>query len=332
MSTLDEFAKELEAAIGGNDARQAVSDYIDTGFPPLNKIICGDLAGGIPQGRLMEMYGPSSSGKTAIATKWMIHAQQQGGVAGFMDHERSFDVELAKSMGLRDEFPFWIYKRPKTWEESNMLMAKAAQAIRKSKTIPEKAPIFFVFDSIAAAVPKSTAEKEIDEYNMNDTTALARVTSTTLKSIAQYAEQFNFTVLYLNQIRTKPGVVYGDPTTTPGGMAMEFYSTLRIALSRKKIVDENKVFIGQEITMKTVKNKMTRPFQEVSFKMMFDELGNASFDVTASTLDWLIAKEKLVMSGPRVMWIDGKSYHKKALVAHIEATGQQAELVRLCHT
>lgn len=335
MSTLEDFAKELEKAIGENDDRQAVFEFIDTGFPPLNRIISGEFENGLPQGRLMEMYGPSSSGKTAIATKWMIMAQEQGGVAGFMDHERSFDVDLAKSMGLRDDFPFWIYKRPKTWEESNMIMAKAAQLIRSKKVIDPNAPIFFVFDSIAAAVPKSTADKEIDEYNMNDTTALARVTSTTLKSIAQYAEEYNFTVLYLNQIRTKPGVVYGDPTTTPGGQAMEFYASLRIALSRKKIMEERngeKIFVGQEITMKTVKNKLTRPFQEVSFRMMFDDNGTARFDVTGSTVDWLIQKGKLASSGPRVTWIDGKQYFKKALVAHIEATNQQVELVRLCRT
>jgi len=335
MSALDDLAKELEKAIGANSDKQAVTNFIDTGFPPLNKIVSGDFSNGLPQGRLMEMYGPSSSGKTAIATKWMIQAQQQGGVAGFMDHERSFDVDLAKSMGLTDEFPFWIYKRPRTWEESNMLMAKAAEIIRKSGKFAPDAPILFVFDSIAAALPKSTVEKEIDEYNMNDTTALARVTSTTLKSIAQYAEDHNFTVLYLNQIRTKPGVVYGDPTTTPGGGAMEFYATTRIALGRKKIMEERggeKVFIGQEITMKTVKNKLTRPFQEVSFRMMFDDNGNASFDVTGSTVDWLVQKGKLASSGPRVTWIDGKQYFKKALVAHIESTGQQAELVKLCQT
>ena len=333
MSAIDSLAKELEGAIGENSSKQAVTNFINTGFPPLNKIISGSFAEGLPQGRLMEMYGPSSSGKTAIATAMMVEAQRAGGVAGFMDHERSFDVDLAKNMGLNDTSPFWIYKRPKTWEESNMLMAKAAQIIRKSKAIADDAPILFVFDSIAAAVPKSTADKEIDEYTMNDTTALARVTSTTLKSIASHAEDYNFSVLYLNQIRTKPGVVYGDPTTTPGGGAMEFYSTVRIALGRKKLMEERngeKVFVGQEISMKTTKNKLTRPFQEVTFRMMFDDAGNAQFDIVGSTLEWLVNKGKLAASGPRITWVDGKSYFKKALIKEIEATGQQAVLMALC--
>lgn len=326
------LAKALSAVIGSNSENQAVENFIDTGFPPLNQIVSGRPDGGLPQGRLVEMYGPSSSGKTALATMMMIQAQKAGGVAGFMDHERSFDVGLAKNMGLSDQFPFWIYKRPETWEESNTLMAKAAKTIREAKAIPEKAPILFVFDSIAAALPKSMAEKEMDEYTMNDTTALARVTSTTLKAIAQFSERFNFTVLYLNQIRTKPGVVYGDPTTTPGGGAMEFYSTVRIALGRKKIMEERggeKQFVGQEISMKTSKNKLTKPFQEIAWRMMFDENGTGYFDVTGSMIDYLVAKGKLTSSGPRIAWTDGKSYFKKALIQHINENSLQAELAAL---
>lgn len=335
--SIEAMAKALQAAIGENSENQQVENFIDTGFPPLNQIICGHETGGLPQGRLMEMYGPSSSGKTALATMMMINAQQSGGVAGFMDHERSFDVEMATNMGLSTKFPFWIYKRPKTWEESNTLMAKAAKTIREAKVIAPNAPILFVFDSIASALPKSMLDKEMDEYTMNDTTALARVTSTTLKTIAQFSDQFNFTVLYLNQIRTKPGVVYGDPTTTPGGGAMEFFSTVRIALGRSKIMEERdtgggkkeKVFIGQEITMKTVKNKLTRPFQEIKLRMMFREDGTGYFDTTTSMLDWLVQKGKLESTGPRITWTDGKSYFKKALALHIESNNLQAELRKL---
>lgn len=326
------LAKALAGAIGENNEHQEVSNFIGTGFPPLNQIISGKHDGGLPQGRLIEMYGPSSSGKTALATMMMIQAQKAGGVAGFMDHERSFSVSLAKNMGLDTTFPYWIYKLPETWEQSNTLMAKAAKAIRESKAIAPTAPILFVFDSIAAALPKSMAEKEMDEYTMNDTTALARVTSTTLKTMAAFSEKYNFTVLYLNQIRTKPGVVYGDPTTTPGGGAMEFYATTRIALGRKKIMEDKggeKTFVGQEISMKTTKNKLTRPFQEISWRMMFDENGSGYFDVTTSMIEHLVDKGKLTASGARITWIDGKSYFKKALAQHINENGLEAELVKL---
>jgi RecA/RadA recombinase len=263
----------------------------------------------------------------------MIQAQQADGIAGFMDHERSFDVGMAKNMGLKDEFPYWIYKRPATWEESNTAMAKAARAIRESNVIAKDAPILFVFDSVASAIPKSTVEKEFDEYSMNDTTALARVTSTTLKSMAAFAEQYNFTVLYLNQVRTAPGVVYGPNTVTPGGKALEFYATVRIELSRKKIMEQReggeKVFVAQEITMETVKNKLTRPFQKVVWRMGFNEDGSGYFDVTTSMIDYLVAKGKLSASGPRVTWIDGKSYFRKVLAKHIDDNGLQAELNKL---
>lgn len=328
MSALDSLAASLENAIGGNSEKQKVDKFVSTSFEPLNQIICGDYLGGMPQGRLVEIYGPSSSGKTAIATLLMIEAQRQGGIAGFMDHERSFNLDLAKSMGLNDTFPLWIYKQPRTWEEGNTAIIKAAEAIRKSKAIADDAPILFVFDSIAAALPKSMVEKGMDEYTMNDTTALARVTSTTLKTMAYYSEEFNFTVIYLNQTRMKPGVVYGDPTTTPGGSSMEFYATVRLAITRKKIVDDDKEFVGQEIAIKTVKNKLTRPFQEVSLRMAFRDDGMAYFDTTTSLINYLIEKGKIPYSKPRVTF-DGKQYFIKALVKHIDDNKLYPELVKL---
>jgi protein RecA len=322
--TLDDLSELLGAAIGGNDENQGVTNWISTGYEPLNNIMSADNTLGLPQGRLIEMFGPSSAGKTLLATMMMIEAQRAGGVAGFMDHERSFALPLAKNLGLNDA-KGWIYKQPKTWEESNMMMAKAAKIIRDNKIIPPTAPILFVFDSIAAAIPKSMITKDMDELSMNDTTALARVTSTTLKMIASHAEEYNFTVLYLNQIRTKPGVVYGDPTTTPGGGAMEFYASIRIALGRKKLFEEiggEKVFVGQEITMKATKNKVARPFQECKLRMMYDANGVAYFDITGSLLDYAIDAKKVASAGARVTWVDGKSYYRKALIKHINETGQ----------
>lgn len=207
--SLEDFAKELEKVIGSNDKGLKVTRWIDTGYPPLNRIISGKYDGGIPYGRLIEIYGPSSSGKTALATMIMAKAQQMGGVAGFFDHERSFDVDLAVNFGLDNGFPRFIYKQPETWEESNTAMGKIAVAVRKNKMIPDDAPIVFVLDSIASAVPKSVFEKDIDEQTMNDTSALSRVTSTTLRSMAALAAKWDFTVIYLNQVREKIGVLFG---------------------------------------------------------------------------------------------------------------------------
>lgn len=332
MASVADLADALLKGIGDNAAGQAVSQFIDTGYPPLNKILSGRYDGGLPFGRMVEVFGESSTGKTALATDWMVRAQKMGGVAGFIDWERSFDVHLAEGFGLNTERPYWIYAKPKTWEEGNIIAAKACKLIRESKVIPADAPILFVFDSIAAALPKSMADKEIDEYSMNDTTALARVTSTTLKAMAHHCEEFNATFLYLNQMRLKPGVVYGDPRTTPGGKAMEFYASGRLALGRQKIMeakDGEKEFIGQNISIQCVKSKFTKPFQECSLRMSFDDLGAARFDVVTSLLEYLIDKKLIDYAKPRVTWSDGKKYFTKELARKLTEEGGFDQLVAL---
>lgn len=323
--TVVDLMADLESALGLNADNQAVENFIDTGYPPLNYAISGRYDGGLPQGRLVEMFGDSSTGKTALATKFMVEAQRMGGVAGFIDWERSFDAGLGQGFGLNIDRPYWLYTKPQTWEEGNVYAAKACKIIRESGVIAPEAPILFVFDSIAAALPKSMVEdskgkeRSIDEYTMNDTTALARVSSTTLKSMAQIADAYNATFLYLNQIRLKPGVVYGDPRTTPGGRAMEYYATVRIALGRSKVMETvggEKDFVGQKITMQVVKSKLTKPFKEAEMRLMYDECEVASFDVVHSTLEYLIEKGAIEYSKPYVTW-NGKKYHVKSLAAEI---------------
>ena len=176
----------FDKATGGNDESATVTDWIDTGFAPLNFALTGHYDRGLPQGRLMEMFGPSSAGKTALATEWMAMAQKMGGVAAFRDWERSFNKEVAEAgFGLDLTSPYWSYKKPRTWEEGNMQAVEYAQWVRENGIIHEKAPILIVLDSIASAVPMSSAGKNMDQMTMNDTTALARVTSTTLKSMAR---------------------------------------------------------------------------------------------------------------------------------------------------
>lgn len=316
-----DLVADLNSAIGANDEADTVSNFIDTGYAPLNEALSGRYDGGLPMGRMIEMFGESSSGKTALATQWMVEAQRMGGVAGFVDWERSFDVNLAKGFGLNDERPFWIYGKPKTWEAGNTFAAKACRAIRASKAIDPKAPILFVFDSIASSVPQSMLtdskgnEREIDDYTMNDTSSLSRVTSTTLKVMAQYCEEYNATFLYLNQMRLKIGVVFGDPRTTPGGKAMEFYATNRMAIGRTKLmqqVDGQKEFVGQNIAIQVTKSKLTKPFKECEIRMSYDDLGVARFDPAYSLME-LLLKRKL-LSSPRngyVEW-EGKQYTKRA--------------------
>lgn len=322
--SMEELLGSLSKTLGENAPVQSVTKFIDTGYPPLNKVISGRFDGGLPYGRIVECYGPSSSGKSALATEWMVQAQKLGGVAIFIDWERSFDVGLAKGFGLNDERPYWLYFKPETWEKGNILAANACKIIRESDIIDPEAPILVVFDSVASAIPNSMIGKQIDEYTMNDTTALARVASTTLKTMAHHAEHFNATFLYLNQTRMRPGTIYGDPITTTGGSAMEFYATTRMALSRKKITenkDGGKTFVGQTITVKCVKSKLTKPFQECTLDMVYDDLGVARFDSVGSTVQYMCDVGLLEKSGPRVTWTDGKKYFVKELVKKVYDEG-----------
>lgn len=335
---INALSKALTGAIGSNDTEPEIKNYLSTGFAPLNKIISGDYTKGFPYGRIAEIAGPSASGKTLIATQMMAEAQRQGGVAIFVDWERTFNGQWASRFGMECTFPKLIYKLSETWEEGNTVIMQAAEAIRKSKSIAEDAPIVAVLDSIAAAVPQSMMydakgnKRPIDSYNMNDTTALARVTSTTLKSINQYVAEFNMIVIYLNQIRTKPGVVYGDPTTTPGGGATEFYCTTRLFTGVKKIMDKTggaNDFIGREIGVTNKKSKITKPFGTTDFRLVYDDDGVAKLDFTTSMIEYLMEIGRLPkLTQGRTTW-EGADYYVKALAKKIDAEGKYPALEAL---
>lgn len=325
------IADALKGEIGENDKQQKVRFWVDTGFPPLNKAISGSYKQGFPVGRIVEMFGPESSGKTAIATQAMISAQKAGGVAWFNDHERSFMSDLAEKQGLDTE-NLWIFKTPDTFEQSVTTTIKGIKAIREKKLIPEDAPIVVVFDSLASMVPQSKFAKEVDEQSMNDSLALAKACSNVFSTLSIYAEKYQVCMIVLNQEREKPGVIYGDPTTTPGGRAPKFYSSVRVQVGRKKIIEKdgkNKEFMGQEITSKIVKNKLSKPFKEAAWRFMFREDGTGYFDVTGSMIDYLVGLGILKQSGARITWTDGKSYFKKQLIAKIDSEGLQSELMAM---
>lgn len=332
----DKMAAALMAAVGENSKGTEPTNWLDMGYAPLNEMISGNPAKGLAAGRMYEIAGPSASGKTLLATQAMIAAQRAGGAAIFVDWEQTFNQEFAGRLGLNCNAPYFTYRRAETWEEGNTVAMKAAAAMRKAG-LPEDAPIVAVLDSIAAAVPKSMLydakgnRREIDEYTMNDTTALARVTSTTLKSINQLVGQLNVTAIYLNQIRTKPGVVYGDPTTTPGGGAMEFYATTRLFTGRKKemqLEDGEKVMKAALIGIESKKNKLNRPFMHAELRLAYKDDGLAYLDFTTGYIDALVAKGKLEEKAGRVTW-EGKTYWKAALAKKIDEEGRQSELVKL---
>ena len=314
-----------------NDSIQSVKVWLDTGFPPLNKAISGKYDGGFPVSRMVEIAGPESSGKTLIATMAMKNAQQAGGIAIFQDHERSFDSVIANKYGLLtgDGDP-WIFKTPRSFEESVTSVIKTVAEIREQKLIEPTAPIVVVFDSLASMVPKSKLEKNVDEQSMHDKLALASATSAVFPVLAQHASDLNMLVLFLNQVRLKPGIAFGDPRTTPGGEAIKFYPSVRIQLSRAMIKNkETKEVTGQEITAYVIKNKVSAPFKEATWRYMFEanEAGHF-FEMTGSLLDYIKAKGLIEMEGTFFKWNGGK-FNRGSLIKKIDAEGTYDQLVAL---
>lgn len=328
MSGYDDFLK----AIGGNDKIQSVEAWLSCGYPPLNKAVSGDYFKGFPVGRIVEIAGPESSGKTRLATEVMISAQKAGGMAIFMDHERSFDAEMAEEIGLDLTPGPWVFKKPKTFESSVASAQNICSEARERKVITPDAPIVVVFDSLASMVPQSKFAKGIEDHNMADMTALARATSSAMPALAMVAEQFHALLIFLNQIRDVPGVVYGPKTSTPGGKALKYYASVRIQLSAKKITEKDGAsseVIGQQVTAECIKNKVARPFEKADWTFIFGDDGVGRLDVVASMVDYLVSEGKIDKSGKYLVW-EGKNIYQSVLVKKLsEADDGVDQLTKL---
>lgn len=332
--TDDEMAKMLAAGIGVNDAESTVTQYLDTGFPPLNVAMSSKKDGGFPVKRIVELAGPPSAGKTALATRAMAAAQKMGGIAGFHDHERSFSSVLAPKLGLDLSPGRWIFRTPQTFEHSLDTFRKAAEFIRSKKMIDDEAPLCWVFDSLASMVPYSAMfdnkdnERDATSRNMNDNTALARATSAHFPALAQMAEEYNVAMIFLNQIRTKLGVMYGDPRTTPGGEAPKYYASTRIFLGASQIKDaKTKEVLGQEVTANVIKNKVARPFLSATWRFAYLPDGTGRFDVERSMVDFLVNEGVIPKARPGYIEVDGKQYTYDQAARKYETEGRTQELL-----
>jgi protein RecA len=337
MASAADIAKALEGLIGSNDDEATVDTFLDTGYAPLNYALSSRWDGGLAVGRQVEIAGPSTSGKTAIATRAMIAAQKMGGIAGFMDHERSFSGMLAQRIGLDTTPGRFLYKKPRTFEDSLTLAVKAGELIRTKKLIAPEAPICLVFDSLASMVPQSALidmktgkDKDMTDRNMNDNTALARATSAHLPAFNLYIEELGICAIFTNQIRMKIGVVYGDPRKTPGGEAPYFYDTQKLMLGAAskitKGTGENAEVLGVEVQGVVAKNKVSRPFLKASWRFVFQPDGFGKFDIERSLIEFLVKEKLLEDKGQgRVLW-DGKAVHKETLARKIEAANALSEL------
>ena len=240
-----------------------VKRWISTGSKLLDYTISNKRDGGLPEGRIIEIFGPPSIGKSHIAIQIARTTQQMGGIVVYIDTENATSVENLELLGV-DISNRFVYVDTHCTEE---VLSIAEATILKAKAMDKDVPITIVWDSVAASSPKAEL---VGDYDKESIGLQARAISKGMRKITGVIGSQNVLFVILNQIRTKIGVMFGDPTTTPGGKAIPFHSSVRIKLGAgQQIQDKNKNVIGIHVSAKTIKNKVSAPFRDCKFEIHF---------------------------------------------------------------
>ena len=268
----EKFGEGMIMKLG--DVRRVDVESIPTGSVSLD-IALG--IGGVPRGRIIEVYGPESSGKTTLALHIIANAQKKGGTSAFVDAEHALDPEYAKKIGVKiDDL---LVSQPDTGEQ----VLDIVETLVRSNAVD-----VVVIDSVAALVPRAEIEGEMGDQHVG---RQARLMSQALRKLTAIVARSNVIVIFINQIRMKIGVMFGNPETTSGGQALKFYSSVRLEVRRSAQIKKGEDVVGNRVKVKVVKNKVAPPFKVAEFDIMYNEGISLAGDIIDSGVKFEVVKK-----------------------------------------